>query len=84
MSRFIEFFKLAAVINSWDATAPLTNINAFLKDKAEAVVAALTDKSSIALIFDGLRKGCSEPFERQMVKFRERKPLQNESFTKYA
>lgn len=83
-TKFIEFFKLAAVINSWDATAQLTNINAFLKDKAEAVVAALTDKSSIALIFDGLRKGCSEPFERQMVKFRERKPSQNESFTKYA
>ena len=82
-TKFIEFFKLTSIINAWNEAAQLVNIKAFVKDKAEAAIASITP-TTIEECYAFLRTKCCETSERMMVKFRERRPLLNESFTKYA
>ena len=81
--KFIDFFKITSIINSWDGAAQLLNVMPFLKDKAEAVVTAMTTRDNIAAVFKELREKCSEPPERLMARFNELKPKKGESYSKY-
>jgi hypothetical protein len=82
-TKFIEFFKISSLVNSWDAAAQLENVTIFLKDKALQLHNDLATKTQISHIYDELKLKCSPRPESQMFAFNTRKIANNETITKY-
>ena len=68
----IQEFRITSIYQKWDATAQLTNLPIFLRNKAERVYDAV-DPKSIDEALKGLRTGCKPSNETLLMTYYKRR-----------
>ena len=82
--EFERLYSQQAALFGWDDTKQLAHMPLFLVGKAKRVYDAITDKTTLAKAFEGIRKGCAQSKDVLLQDFFQRRRGQSETLTQYA
>ncbi len=81
---FIQEFRITSIYQKWDATAQLTNLPIFLRNKAKRVYDAVDPKTTIEEALKGLRTGCKPSNETLLMTYYKRRLQPDELISEFA